>query len=556
MRKLALLLPAVLCLSVLSGRAAAGVVAVPGAMGAWAVPFPPAPAATVTGMQDFLRTDMGAGLLSQIPSLACLQHLTVENPAHLALAGAIGLPAGFDARVAAAVRSNDPKELAAVTAVVAASYHAHGAEQALGDAVAARAADVLAQVNAGALDVSGLSAASSELAAFASLPGVGETVGVVARMAEAARAENGIASAQRIASEIAGRVAAVEAPGAAVAAPEPSRPKLDGRVAVAEVLVAELRGSDDADYGRSVMDRLVALTVDSPNETVDRIVARGIVAELRGTDDADYGRHAIAALEGVAVKTPFAGVRRIVVDGLMAEVKAASDVEYSNDALDAVERVASASADKELKGAAIALMMREIKSASDTDYIDGIQARIDRLAASEGGLQNIPVPSVLVPAPVEPSAPAAPGESLGRQLSIGVKAHPVGAFFGLLALANTVWIMAAGALPPLAILGAAAILFYLGMQGLRTHHPVAGFFQLLVVGGLFETAAHLGLALTLGSGLALLVAGGLGAALAIWSFKNDRPVLGFFLNVVLMWACTAVVFGPAAAGKLLSVTLK
>jgi hypothetical protein len=49
--------------------------------------------------------------------------------------------------------------------------------------------------------------------------------------------------------------------------------------------------------------------------------------------------------------------------------------------------------------------------------------------------------------------------------------------------------------------------------------------------------------------------GGLaGASLADWSFKKDHPVLGFFLNLVLMWMFLAAVLGPHAAGALLSIS--
>ncbi|HAZ08408.1 MAG TPA: hypothetical protein DCZ01_07800 [Elusimicrobia bacterium] len=82
-----------------------------GAVRAWSVPFTPVSQGMMTGLQGFLKTETGEGLLAQVPSLDIIAKLTPDSEAHRRIVGALDLSADFEAQLQAAIKTADNKAL-------------------------------------------------------------------------------------------------------------------------------------------------------------------------------------------------------------------------------------------------------------------------------------------------------------------------------------------------------------------------------------------------------------------------------------------------------------
>ncbi|MEK7858330.1 MAG: hypothetical protein AAB320_04230 [Elusimicrobiota bacterium] len=312
---------------------------------------------------------------------------------------------------------------------------------------------------------------------------------------------------------------------------------VNGRVANARALVEELHHTNHTDYALKLIDRLVGLAQAQPEQAVQTLVVNGLAAELRTSGSADYGLAVAGGIKRLAASSPFETVQLAGIRGLAADASAADLTDYSLPLLNMAAELAVNSESGKVKGMAVALLLQEIKTSRDPEYSESIQGLVDRIGESAGGLSKVAVPKIerLGPAPE-----AEPG--FFQQLSKGAKAHPWGAFFGLLSIVNAVIVLGHLGFPALAGVAVAAFLLYIGTKGLFRHHPWATFFQLGLIGGLFEAAAKAP-SLSPGAWVALAAAAAGTAAIAAWSFREHRPVLGWFLNWAVVLGATALILG-------------
>jgi hypothetical protein len=170
-----------------------------GAVHAWSVPYNPVSPGMVTGLQDFLRTDIGASLLTQAPSLGIIGRLSPDSEVHRRIIGVLGLSADFQTKLQVAVQNSDNKALADTLGTILNAYRGQNAEEKISIAVQARADDIADAINKGKMSTAQLSAAASELAPFTPISAKAKAV---EDMASAARSEMTMDTARRIASTL------------------------------------------------------------------------------------------------------------------------------------------------------------------------------------------------------------------------------------------------------------------------------------------------------------------------------------------------------------------
>lgn len=189
-----------------------------GAFRAWSVPYNPTSVGMVTGLQGFLRTETGVGLLAQAPSLGIISGLSPNSEAHRRIIGVLGLSADFEAQLQAAILTSDNKALTGALGTILSAYRSQNAEEKINEAIQVRSNEIAAAVSQGKMSVTELSAAALEVAPFAS---VSAKAKAVEEMASVARSANTMDVAQHIASAIMqnkGSVASEQAHAMAVTA--------------------------------------------------------------------------------------------------------------------------------------------------------------------------------------------------------------------------------------------------------------------------------------------------------------------------------------------------
>lgn len=187
----------VVCAAVLAGMAGLlqARVVVPaggGAFRGWSVPYAPASAGMVAGLQGRLKTETGASLLAQIPTLGIIARMSPDSEAHRWLVGAMALPAAFEGQLQAALQSSDHQGLAGALVTIMSAYQGQDAEGKIGEAVRIRADEIATMLNQGKMTVVELTAASLELAPFAR---ISEKASELEKMTSMARAANTIEAA-------------------------------------------------------------------------------------------------------------------------------------------------------------------------------------------------------------------------------------------------------------------------------------------------------------------------------------------------------------------------
>lgn len=348
---------------------------------------------------------------------------------------------------------------------------------------------------------------------------------------KAAKTEEGVS---RTAEQLGNSARLSEEPAAVEGADTRSS---NGRVANARALVAELHHTNHPDYALKLVDRLVDLAQAQPDQAVQTIVLDGLAAELKASSTADYGLAAAGAVKRLAASSPFEAVQLAALRALTADASEADMADYSLPLMTMAADLAVNSDSGKVKGLAVALLLQELKGNDNVSYSESIQNLVDRVGDSAGGLSKVSVPELKAPTTATSSEPG-----FFHQLSQGAKAHPWGAFFGLLSIVNAVIVLGHLGFPALAGIAVASFLLYIGTKGLFRHHPWATFFQLGLIGGLFEAAAKAP-SLSPAAWLAVAVAAAGTAAIATWSFREHRPVLGWFLNWAVVLGVTALIFG-------------
>ncbi|MBI3289034.1 MAG: hypothetical protein HYZ74_05915 [Elusimicrobia bacterium] len=168
------------------------------ALNNWRVPSNAVPIEMAAGLNSLLRTKAGAGMLEQSHSLKFIGGLYADSDAHRRMLGLVVWPEGFEERLAGALRYRGEDALAGVCAEILTAYRDQHAAQKIGEAVAARADEIVAAVHGGAVGVDELSAAAEELAPFAAGSPQAQAV---ADMAKAAAAAGQIEPAQALAAD-------------------------------------------------------------------------------------------------------------------------------------------------------------------------------------------------------------------------------------------------------------------------------------------------------------------------------------------------------------------
>ncbi len=505
-----------------AGRAAPG----------WAQSFTPITPAVIRSIQGFLRTDAGITLLSQTPSLSVLQRLDADSDVHRTIVASICVP-----KLEAAVQSNDAGQINAEVARALARHSDTYGLQSFAILAGARARDLIAQVRYAAIDVSELSQAASELAPFADILDINGTksdIAAVARLAAEARSERGMAAASSMAAGLQ-VTAQVESIGRV------SLPQLmDGHEDTVGALLNELHDAPNEAYSRQLIDLLRALPGQKDRIGFERRVAASISLDLAAESGRKQNLAALRTMKILASSTDFDDIRSIAIERVMRYFENLEKVGLVDEALGVIDAAAS-TPDKEVKGLALSLLLQRIRTGDDSDAIRSrLEASVAAIMPAMSGPKHVPVPQAPQEAAQSDDSthraiPA--GESISESLSYAAAHHPVGMFFALVSIAVTIG-AGVGTLSPLLIFAALPIMLYVGLKGLAGGHPVANFFQLGTIGGLFEAARTA--ELSLGSGLGLVAAAAACAALALWSFRSNRPVLGFFLNVVLSYLLLAI----------------
>jgi len=395
----------------LAGRVQAGPIsAMPageGAVRAWSVPYNPVSPGMMTGLQGFMKTDLGARLLAEVPSLSIIGRLNPDSEIHRRIVGALGLPVGLEAQL------QIPENQASALGTILSAYTR--SENKINGAVQARAKEIVAAVSQGRINATQLSNAASELAPFSSISPAAESVG---KMANAARSQNTMAAAQEIAAKFAsGKDAeAVDSVPAGVPNMAP-KTGAEGELQAAQRDLRELAGFEhNLTYAESAVSRLKIRGENTQDEAVQRVIAKGLVADLTGAVTPKFSRRfanafsgiseyktslgyslqVVDALKGIADKSSFDSVKEVAIQGIMDDILRTPNLAYSQYALDVVEYVANRSASQQVKNLAVSLMRREMgKHQKDSSYSELIQGKIANISRPGGGY-SLP-PSIISP---------------------------------------------------------------------------------------------------------------------------------------------------------------
>jgi 3-deoxy-D-arabino-heptulosonate 7-phosphate (DAHP) synthase len=117
----------------------------------------------VTGLQGFIQTEIGAGLLTQMPSFGIIGQMSADSEVHRRLIGAMVLPTDFEGKLNTALQTSDNKALTVALATIRSAYQ--DAEGKIREEVQTRANEIEAAVNRGNMSGPQLAAATSELTA-------------------------------------------------------------------------------------------------------------------------------------------------------------------------------------------------------------------------------------------------------------------------------------------------------------------------------------------------------------------------------------------------------
>ena len=491
---------------------------------AWKPPFKAATPATVTRLKTVLGSDAGASLMKN-PAFAVLTKLDPSVESHLALAGVLELGEDFD-----------------VPQLVAA-YKDRDAERLIAESIESRADAVFHALNENSVEREQFISAAEELGAFARWS---SNAGKLQSLAAEARSESGMSLARLSAAQLVRGWGTEDLPGGVFAGPRASdsrRLEKDPRLTEAKLELAELgKAKDEISFRRSV-DHLTAIAGSGVSQDLQRLIATGIASAASRATASGSVMIVLGSARSVAVASGDPKVELAAISRLLGEYPHLL-VDERDLALEAVAEIAIRSKWPFVKQESVR-MLRRAGNTPDGDYeFDfeapaSFQARIDKIADSAGGMDK------LFPTPPTPKSPLANAtseleklsDSFMKELSEGVQKHPFGAFFGLLVAAGVVAGLATTGwyLPALALI--AAGLVYVGAQGLYHGHPWGVFFHLAQLGDIFEKFVEAGVAVDPLQAALIALAAPLAGAISIWSFRNHRPILGYFMmsGVVMLF---------------------
>lgn len=402
------LLPSLMAvIMTMSGFAHAGLIKgaprAEGAGRAWNIPYDPVSPGMVAGLQEFLRTPAGAGLLAQAPSLSFIEALNPDSETHRRIVGVLGLPPDFEARLESAVAASDGGALAGARDAILGAYRSRNMEGKINKAVEARAGKIIEAVYLGGIGVDELSAAAMELAPFMSFSPRAKAVG---ELASAARSAGTMRKATRMAQTLVETNAFADAQAAgkpaAVSETVQEVPVADPDLAAARDLVHQSRRVG-FDFREEIVDRMLALTKNTPKETVHVVIARGLSGNIQNIGllthrSRDYTVEALRRLSDISTHD---SVKEIAIQGIMDHLSKVADESnrYFEAAVgwgepyDAVEHIVMGSTNKRVKEVAINLLRREMQNKGYTRARrEFIRSTIENIAATMGD-EAIKVPA-------------------------------------------------------------------------------------------------------------------------------------------------------------------